>query len=243
MYEGPHWVEGKLKDFATRLNSNRRIIQQAKLDASTATGATTGPIVPDAGAEFGPVEVKVRESGAYEDGHVASGDSPHTASTFGPAEGVNSHRWLISTGRFAFEMAGFWASTRADFLASQKTQGTLEGIEEDIILALIDDGVDMFDATFQSDRILEGKSFDYHNGKVRPPFSSAKGHGTVMASMILSVCPMVKIYPIRLKTYDNTNGKSTIDMLYAAQVCNSSFNSCELSCPCHVPFIMLRVID
>lgn len=222
MYEGPQWIEGKLQDFVTRLNLNRKVIREAKLAESTTTAITTNLIISDACAEFGPVDVKFKESSAYEDGHVSSGDAPHAASTFGPAEGVNSHRWLNSTGRFAGEMAAFWASTKEDFLASQKTQGTPEQIEEDIVLALIDDGVDMFDATFQSDRILEGKSFDFHNGKVRPPFSSAKGHGTVMASMILSVCPMVKIYPIRLKTYDNTNGKSTIDMSYAAQVCNCS---------------------
>jgi hypothetical protein len=39
--------------------------------------------------------------------------------------------------------------------------------------------------------------------------------------MILRVCPMAKIYPIRLKTYnDSVEGKNLrIDAGYAAQVC------------------------
>lgn len=114
-------------------------------------------------------------------------------------------------------MAPFWQKTVNEFLASRHNPGTTERIEGDVVVALIDDGVDMFD-TALSDRILEGKSFDFHDGKVRPSFASAEGHGTVMASMILRICPMAKIYPIRLKTYPNANGKSNIDAEYAAQV-------------------------
>ncbi|KKO96893.1 hypothetical protein THAR02_11002 [Trichoderma harzianum] len=76
-----------------------------------------------------------------------------------------------------------------------------DNFESDVVVALINDGVDRLDNTL-SGQILEGKSFDYHDGQVRPPFSSARGHGTVMASMILRICPMAKIYLIRLKTYD-----------------------------------------
>ena len=81
----------------------------------------------------------------------------------------------------------------------------------------------MFD-TLQANQILEGKSFDFHNGMVRPSFSSARGHGTVMASVILRVCPMAKVYPIRLKTDHNPDGNAMqIDASYAAQV-RSSIN-------------------
>jgi hypothetical protein len=40
-----------------------------------------------------------------------------------------------------------------------------------------------------NDRILGGKSFDFHDGMVQLSYSSATGHGTVTASMILRVCP------------------------------------------------------
>lgn len=130
---------------------------------------------------------------------------------------VNSHRWLNSAAKFAEEMSPFWKDTVTDFLKWRQNQGTPEKIEDDVVIALIDDGVDMFDPAL-SNRVLEGKSFDYHEGKVRPPFSSASGHGTIMASMILQICPMAKVYPIRLKTYGNHTGKNSIDADYAASV-------------------------
>ncbi len=135
-----------------------------------------------------------------------------------PTTGLKSHRWLDSTAKFASLMIPFWKSTLNSFCTSRQNQRTQEGLEDDVVLALIDDVVDMFD-TPQPDQILEGKSFDFHNGMVRPPFSSARGHGTVMASMILRVCPMAKVYPIRLKTDDDPDGNGMkIDAGYAAQV-------------------------
>ncbi|KAG7286708.1 hypothetical protein NEMBOFW57_009019 [Staphylotrichum longicolle] len=128
--------------------------------------------------------------------------------------------------KFARQNGSFLDNTVDEFLALRQNQGTLEGLENDVVLALIDDGVDMFDTTSpQSNQILEGKSFDFHGGKVRPPFSSAMGHGTVMASMILRVCPMVKVYPIRLKTYQSTEGKGlNIDAGYAAQAIEAALD-------------------
>lgn len=114
-------------------------------------------------------------------------------------------------------MLPFWKDTLKDFNESSESPITEEGVEKDVIVALIDDGIDIFDTTL-SNQVLEGKSFDFHDGKVRPPFSSARGHGTVMANMILRVCPMAKIYPIRLKTHNTPEGKSQIDRDYAAQV-------------------------
>lgn len=108
-------------------------------------------------------------------------------------------------------------ATLKEFMELRNNHGTPEHVEDDVVVALIDDGIDMFDTTL-SNQVLEGKSFDFQNGKVRPPFSSARGHGTVMASMILRVCPMAKIYPIRLKTSPTPDGKNQIDRKYAAQV-------------------------
>lgn len=169
------------------------------------------------------VDVVPTDSALEEQRKVASRGAPHLTNTPGAIKGVNSHRWLDATARFAGEMEPFWRSTVKEFLESRQNRGTTERVEDDVVLALIDDGVDMFDKAL-TNQILEGKSFDFHDGKVRPPFSSAKGHGTVMASMILRVCPMVKVYPIRLKTYDNPEGKNTIDVGYAAQVIRISSN-------------------
>ena len=170
----------------------------------------------DLSEEFGDVVVDHNLSHNAEQVDIAY-DAPHSILR-PPATGVNSHKWLDSTARFASNMIPFWEKTLESF-GDQRTQ---EGLENDVVLALIDDGVDMFD-TLQAKQILEGKSFDYHNGMVRPPFSSARGHGTIMASMILRVCPMAKVYPIRLKTDDNPEGNAMrIDAGYAAQVGSST---------------------
>jgi hypothetical protein len=171
----------------------------------------------DSNGTFARIEVKLADSSMDNDYEAASGSTSHL-NTSAPIKGVNSHRWLESTARFAGEMTSFWSSTVKDYLESRNNRGIPEGLESDVVLALIDDGVDMFD-TPQTNQILEGKSFDFHDGKVRPSFSSAKGHGTVMASMILRVCPMIKVYPIRLKTYESAEGKNMqIDAGYAAKV-------------------------
>ncbi|KIW64833.1 hypothetical protein PV04_07139 [Phialophora macrospora] len=101
----------------------------------------------------------------------------------------------------------------------------------------------MFDTSL-ANKVLEGKSFGFHGGKVRPPFSSARGHGTAMANMILCVCPTTKVYPIRLKTYDNANGKTNILAGYAAKVIQAALDKSDTiaSMPRKLP-ITARVVD
>ncbi|KAI1654119.1 hypothetical protein F4813DRAFT_235945 [Daldinia decipiens] len=214
-YDNLEWIDKKIMAFQTRLNANRKAIRDQKLAASG--NQVTSSI--DIG--FNDVEVIATDLGIDESKVTSSNVSHSTAPTL--VKGVNSHRWLKSTARFAGEMIPFWENTVKEFLETRKNQGTQERIEDDVILALIDDGVDMFDATLDN-HVLEGKSFDFHDGKIRPPFSSARGHGTVMASMILRVCPMAKVYPIRLKTYQNENGKNTIDKDYAARAIQAALD-------------------
>jgi hypothetical protein len=181
----------------------------------------TAPSIPgvgNAGGEFYPVEVILDER-ANEEGDLTSQNPSHLASA--SVKSVISHRWLESTGRFAGQMTTFWERTVKGFLDLNQNRPTADGLASDVVVALIDDGVDRFNTPLEANRVLDGKSFDFHDRMVRPSYSSAKGHGTVMASMILRVCPMAKIYPIRLKTYnDSVEGKnSRIDAGYAAQVC------------------------
>ncbi|KAI2472565.1 hypothetical protein F4781DRAFT_428267 [Annulohypoxylon bovei var. microspora] len=206
-YNSSRWIDQKIEEFKTRLNESRKTIQARGL-------ATPGnQSVSNADIAFDPISVIVIEWNANKNKATSYETAQPTADTSDKV--VNSHRWLNSAARFAEEMNPFWKDTVADFLEWRQNQGTPEKIEEDVVIALIDDGVDMFDPAL-SNRVLEGKSFDFHDGKVRPPFSSATGHGTVMASMILQICPMAKVYPIRLKTYGNQSGKNNIDADYAA---------------------------
>ncbi|KAH6603973.1 hypothetical protein Trco_007419 [Trichoderma cornu-damae] len=216
-YDSPQWISRNINRFQARLNANRKAIRDREITVPSGPGS-----IPDVGAAFSDVEVVIIDEGKEEERTVTSRDTSHFA-TSSVINGVNSHRWLDSTTRFAGEMAPFWRNTVKEFLASRHNPGTTERIEGDVIVALIDDGVDRFDTSLP-DRILEGKSFDFHNEKVRPSFVSAAGHGTVMASMILRICPMAKVYPIRLRTYPNANGKSNIDAEYAAQAILAALN-------------------
>ncbi|KOS20541.1 Major intracellular serine protease [Escovopsis weberi] len=70
-------------------------------------------------------------------------------------------------------------------------------------VALIDDGVD-FSGIKTMNRLL-GRSFYYEGeggtGKTRPYWNSTIGHGTLMARMILRICPAAVIHVIRLRSF------------------------------------------
>ncbi|OTB11081.1 hypothetical protein K445DRAFT_322435 [Daldinia sp. EC12] len=214
-YDNLQWINKKIDEFQYRLNANRKAIRAQKL------AAANNQVTARTCIGFGDVEVIPTDLDNDKNKEVSNNTSYFTSSTL--VKGVNSHRWLGSTARFASEMVPFWQNTVKEFLEMRKNQGTQERIEDDVVVALIDDGVDMFDATLDN-HVLEGKSFDFHDGKIRPPFSSARGHGTVMASMILRICPMAKVYPIRLKTYQNESGKNTIDKDYAARAIQAALD-------------------
>ncbi|KAK4077874.1 uncharacterized protein Triagg1_3568 [Trichoderma aggressivum f. europaeum] len=174
MYDDPQWIKQKVEEFRLRLNKNSKEAREKdlKLEQQDAFQAT------------GEIEVLL-EAIDMDDGSklTARGVSNFTAST--SVKGINSHRWLDSTSRFAGEMRSFWDNTLEQWNdIPNKVLRPEDEFEGDVVVALIDDGVDRLDNTL-SGQVLEGKSFDYHDGQVRPPFSSARGHGTVMASMIL----------------------------------------------------------
>lgn len=135
-----------------------------------------------------------------------------------------SPEWLECMESFSQEIKSFWD----DLLSNPKTrlcdrpagdcaEVTATTIEDDVAVALIDDGVDALDE-YLAGRIVDGKTFDYHDGGIGQSYTSAQGHGTEMAKLILRMCPMAKIYPIRLKTYTTTTGESSIDLESAALV-------------------------
>jgi hypothetical protein len=220
-YENEPWIDAKIQNFTARLNANRQAARAQAQAQARLQHEHSPPGVLDVGgisdAFVGTVEVAKGDWATDGDTDIASLDAPHLHAS-APVKGAKKHRWLESTAKFAHAMTPFWETTVNEFLESRQNRGPLEGVENDVVVALIDDGVDRFDSP-NTHQILNGKSFDFHGGTVRPSFTSAKGHGTVMASMILQVCPMAKVYPIRLKTYENAGEKNMdIDAGYAAQV-------------------------
>lgn len=165
-----------------------------------------------------------------------------------PERVINTHEWLKCMDEFAKNINPLWTSTRASFLSSAgvanlghneegiQRPATLTGLENEVVVALIDDGVALLDQNFVG-RVLEGKTFDYQDGSVGQSYNSDRGHGTEMARCILRVCPMAKIYPsqssrrcftaysqanaivtVRLKTHASDEGKNQIDLDSAASV-------------------------
>ncbi|EXK24202.1 hypothetical protein FOMG_19059 [Fusarium oxysporum f. sp. melonis 26406] len=213
-YDSPHWINQRIMEFERRLNKNRESPHEAQLRISDSLSFS--------GNKSGHIRVKLVDPATGSTLGVASNIvSPTTIST--PDQGVNEDRWLRSIENFASAMAPYWEDTVTNFLETRQNSGTTERVESDVVMALIDDGVDKFEIG-RPDQVLEGKSFDFHDERVNPPYLSAQGHGTTMASMILRVCPMAKVYPIRLKTYNSADGKSTIDPRYAARAIQAALD-------------------
>lgn len=143
-----------------------------------------------------------------------------------PTAERNSHQWIKSTTAFAERMQTFWQNTLGDFDEMLKGLGgtnASEKVRDEVIVALIDDGINLFEMDMP-DKVLVGRSFDFQGGEAHPWFTSAKNHGTAMADHILQVCPMAKIYPVRLRTYQALEGTVQIDGRYIARVRGLSFS-------------------
>lgn len=117
---------------------------------------------------------------------------------------------------YASLLADLWSKAR-QISADRLADNTPNLVNDDIVIALIDDGVDVMSPAI-SGKITGGWSFDNGN----PWYISKSGHGTIMAGMIVRVCPMAKIYPICLGF--ESDGSKKIDVWSAiavsAHLCN-----------------------
>lgn len=79
---------------------------------------------------------------------------------------------------------------------------------QNVTVALIDDGVDVFDKGLSDYYFPPGATFDTSSDGPGPANSSVSGHGTAMALAILKMCPYAHIIPFRLMI--ETDGKSFV---------------------------------
>ncbi|KAJ4286233.1 hypothetical protein N0V90_013267 [Kalmusia sp. IMI 367209] len=92
-----------------------------------------------------------------------------------------------------------------------------QGGRKPITIALIDDGVDFADERIQS-MVEDGRSYYQRQSKLIAPFwTSSGGHGTAMAGLIRTMCPMAKLFVLRLNEYTSINGKRQISADSAAK--------------------------
>lgn len=117
----------------------------------------------------------------------------------------------------------------ADFLlTAQRAADPPVELVEPVLVALIDDGVDINDQTIQS-RVTAGRSFCHRSepdNLNQGYYISSGGHGTAMAGFICKLCPNVQLYVLKLDEY-YPDGKRTITARSAAKV------SCERRANCY----------
>lgn len=136
-------------------------------------------------------------------------------------ENQSNHSWLECMDAFAKEMSAIWKYLHVN----QRSSTPKEPIQP-ITVALIDDGVELLDPAFQNRNYsgmtlsfdIADKNMPKTSQRMNPYHHSADGHGTVMASLIYRVCPMVKLYIIRIETRRDAKGKNRIVPHSAAAV-------------------------
>jgi hypothetical protein len=121
-----------------------------------------------------------------------------------------------------------WIASLQEFNRYAKELLEKESGTKPIRIALIDDGVD-----FASKRIMsmveDGRSYYQRSNKLNASYwISSGGHGTAMAGLIRTVCPMVKLFVIRLNEYTSENGRRQIYAESAAMVSPNVYLPLEL---------------
>ncbi|KAH7186030.1 uncharacterized protein B0J16DRAFT_356122 [Fusarium flagelliforme] len=201
------WVKRNLKLFQIRLNQSLIANQPPKKDEDEEDHPT--------------IEVVENWNDRRYETPTARKNVPKSA---GIPDAADEHEWISQMERFSGPMRTLWEETLKESIdpfdsssdearrISSADSQILSTLRKDVVVALIDDGVDTLDPAF-SNRFVEGKTFDYRGDDgVGQYYVSANGHGTDMARMILKVCPMASIYSIKLKTQPSIGGRHlTID--------------------------------
>lgn len=227
LFDSEEWIDRRINEFKIRLNTNinRNIVERVNKLNEALAAKNLPPVAPS------ERHVSVFAHGISRSKKLevaAAGLSGTQSLPMTPADKVfTSHEWMECMERFAQKIKPFWEDMLARWragLGDGQGDGAMlahTAIEDDLVVALIDDGVVSLNEYFAG-RVLEGKTFDYHDGVVGQYYNSDQGHGTEMAKLILRVCPMAKIYPIRLKTYLSEDGESKIDLESAALAINAA---------------------
>lgn len=211
MYDSTEWIKQKAREFETRLNKYSVAANPRQETDKSAPAARTQRKIK---VEFFGLNSHTAPGRGAAVGLLRSGLAQGRAGGVTPEKMINTHEWLRCTDSFAKNISLLWKSTRDEYLkstgkASQISEphtthrpGKLPCPEDEVVVALIDDGVSLLDHLEFVGRVLEGKTFDYRENVIGQSYHSARGHGTEMARNILRICPMAKIYPSELLLND-----------------------------------------
>jgi hypothetical protein len=189
------WNAERALESAERIGLYIRDFQQ-RLDRSLGN-VDAEPTAVDAAKPKRKILVYAREINVPDSERLVQGGAGvKTNGSLASERNLQSHRWLDCMDRFADEIQN---------ITVPPTENDL--LKNDIKVALIDDGVDLYAETLRG-KVRGGESFD--RGGLRengpsPYYTSATGHGTVMADMICRVCPVAKLYVYKLETHAGVN--------------------------------------
>ncbi|KAK0730334.1 hypothetical protein B0H67DRAFT_678184 [Lasiosphaeris hirsuta] len=126
--------------------------------------------------------------------HSRNGGAGSTSSSSANSNS-RPHRWLMTTDAFAQRIDNVWTKIVKAAPAALEARGS----PTPAMVAAVEPAKGLMG------RVLTGRTFssDHESDRTRPWYVSENSHGTVMASMICRVCPMARIYPIRLLTGAN----------------------------------------
>ncbi|CAF3558590.1 unnamed protein product [Fusarium graminearum] len=206
MAESQEWVSACMGEFRQRIDRNvlardNKSIEKKDEDND---GTSKTKDSSDAGTDKRNIEIIFVKRGG-------KGRILENLDTLGqPQPTVESraaHRWLDSVYAFANRVNQFWMQSLSAIPSSPH-----DHMASHVVVALIDDGVQAY-GSFLSANITGGKSFATGgtNNMASPWYVSELGHGTVMAETIARVCPMVKLYPMRVDTHTSENGERTLE--------------------------------
>ncbi|GAP87881.1 putative microbial serine proteinase [Rosellinia necatrix] len=113
---------------------------------------------------------------------------------------MKDHQWLEYMDRFS---SGIFTLSPDVYISS--VPNLPDELRRDVRICLIDDGVDMLHKGIAERIGGDGRAFgaytrDEYRGMARPFYDSTTNHGTLMANMIIRVCPFAKIASYRLDT-------------------------------------------
>lgn len=211
MYDSTEWIKQKTKEFENRLNKYSVAVNPCQETGKSTPAARTQRKIKVEFYGLNSHTAPGRETAA---GMLHSRLVQGRAGGVTPEKSINTHEWLRCTDAFVRNVNPLWKSTRDEYLKStgKVTQisephtthrpGKLSCPEDEVVVALIDDGVSLLDHRQFVGHVLEGKTFDYRGNVIGQSYHSARGHGTEMALNILRMCPMAKIYPSELLLKD-----------------------------------------
>ena len=149
-----------------------------------------------------PEQLGVASTGPQDASKDPSQQQPADGARQERSKDRDGHEWLKIMDRFT-------QGIRELHPDQTKSNDLPDALKQEVRICLIDDGVDFDDRV--GVRMEPGRAFGTESsndlpGMTVPYYHSATKHGTLMARMILRVCPNARIVPYRLDTRLGADG-------------------------------------